>query len=99
MVPRLDIVVTGLFTVDQSFNGVPVIVQDEKIWSQPPSDHGGDFLHGQFGTNGVTNGSPQDLGDTHGVVWESGLHDTEGRGTCFGDDDITFSEPRPNSGP
>ncbi|KAH3688094.1 hypothetical protein WICPIJ_000936 [Wickerhamomyces pijperi] len=101
MVPVLDIVVTGLFTVDQSFNGVTVVVQHEDVWSQTPSDHGGDFLDDstQKSTDGVTDGTPQDLGDTHGVVWELSLDDTEGRGTGFGDDDIAFSEPGTNSGP
>lgn len=39
------------------------------------------------------------MGNTNGVIWESGLDNTKGRGTGFGDDDITFSEPRGDSGP
>lgn len=48
VVPALNVVVAGLLTVNQSFNGVTIVVQDEQVWLQAPSDHGGDFLDGQL---------------------------------------------------
>lgn len=125
VLPWLNVVVRSSLTVNQSLNGVTVVVQDEQVWSVLPLTHGRDLLDSQLqgtvtdkqddsllrvdllsshdstqsGTNGETNGTPQDLGNTHTVVWESGLDNTESRGTGLSDDDITLSEPRGDSRP
>lgn len=48
VVPWLNFIVAGFWTVDQLFNGVTIVVQDEQVWGQVPSDHGTDFLDSQL---------------------------------------------------
>lgn len=62
------------------------------LWVNFLSGHGGT----QTGTSGVTNGTPQDLGDTVGVVRESSLVDTESGSTGLSDDNVTILQELAN---
>ena len=48
VVPWLDLVVLSSWTVDQLLDGVTVVVQDEQVWLQVPSNDGGDLLDSQL---------------------------------------------------
>lgn len=46
VLPVLNLVVLSGWTVNQLLDGVTVVVQDEQVWLQVPSDHSGDLLNG-----------------------------------------------------
>lgn len=50
-------------------------------------------------TDGVTDGTPQDLRDVSGTTWEASLPDTEVGSTSLSENDIVLTEPLADSGP
>lgn len=48
MVPRVDVIVLGFHAVDEAFNGVAVVVDEEDDWLEAMTNHGAHFLGRQL---------------------------------------------------